>query len=811
MKKMFLGVCLILISHWISAQQMAGKVTDASTGTPIPSATVEIPDIASTITDNAGNFLFKKIKAGNYTVRISSIGYQTQEKNISSKDNLVEFKLERWNLFLQPVEIKAIRAGEKSPFTKTDISKKEIEKQNIGQDLPFILNQTPSVVINSDAGTGIGYTGIHIRGTDATRINVTLNGIPYNDAESLGTYWVDIPDFSSSVNNIQIQRGVGTSSNGAGAFGATINLSTNEVNTSPYAESNNSYGSYNSWKTTIKAGSGLIDNHFTIDARLSRISSDGYIDRATSDLRSFYLSGAWLSAKTSIRFNVFSGTEKTYQAWNGIPEAKLLNDKAALQTHYENNIGSLYFTTGDSLNLFNADPRKYNYFTYQNQTDNYQQDQYQLFINHALNTNLSINTAFFLVRGRGYYEEYKPQQSYTDYGLEDPVTGTDTITQTDLIRQLWLDNYFYGQIFSLQYKNTRDQFTFGGGWNRYDGKHYGFVTWSAMGGIPNDYRWYYNKAYKTDINLYAKYQRKLSEHFQSFLDLQYRRVLHNIDGFDDNPSLIVHKVYNFFNPKIGITYSANDLQVYASYSMGNKEPNRDDFQASESQQPKAEKLNDIELGIERKNSQYNWGATFYYMAYSHQLVLTGKINDVGAYTRTNVPSSYRTGIELQGGIRFNQWLQASGNITFSSNRIKNFTEYYDDYDNGGQKSVYHGTTDIAFSPNITGAATIAITPVRRLELDLLSKYVSRQYLDNTSNIHRSLNPYYVQDARLSYLLRHFLFKETTFALQVNNIFNKKYEPNGYTYSYQYNNDLITENFYFPMATTNIMFSLNVKL
>jgi len=809
MKKMFLGICYLLL-HQVLAAQISGKVTDASTLAPIASATVELNNGMTTLTNGSGSFEFKKIKPGSYKIHITSIGYQTIDQTITP-GNAVDIKLERLNLFLQPVEIKAVRAGENAPFTKSNLSKKEIEKQNLGQDLPFILNQTPSVVVNSDAGNGVGYTGIRIRGTDATRINVTLNGIPYNDAESQGTFFVDLPDFTSSVNSIQVQRGVGTSSNGAAAFGATINLSTNETNTTPYAEVNNTYGSFNTWKHTVKAGSGLIDDHFTFDARLSKISSDGYIDRATSDLKSFFVSAAYLNKNTSVRINVFSGNEKTYQAWNGIPEAKLHNDTAALLNHYYNNLGSLYFTRQDSVNLFTSNPRKYNYFTYPNQTDNYQQDHYQLFINHDFNGNLAVNTAFFLSRGRGYYEEYKPARAYADYGLNNLISGSDTIATTDLVQQQWLDNYYYGQVFSVQYKKGNDQLIVGGGWNRYDGKHYGNVIWSAEGGIPKDYQWYHMDAYKTDVNAYAKYQMQLTNYLHGFVDLQYRRVLYYIGGFPGNPGLLLRNTWNFFNPKVGLSYSKNNYQIYASYSEGQKEPNRDDFEAGKNQQPKPEKLHDLELGVEKKNSEYSWGATLYYMMYKDQLVLTGKINDVGAYTRTNVPDSYRMGIELQGGVRFTNWLNASANVTLSENRIKDFTEYYDDYDNGGQKAIAHGSTYIAFSPAVIGSGMVNIVPVNNFEISLLEKYVGRQYLDNTSNKKRSLDPYYVQDARAAYTLRNIVFKEINFIVQVNNVFNKKYQPNGYTYSYQYGGSLVTENFYFPMAGTNYMVGLNVRL
>lgn len=811
MKKMILGICYLLFTHCLTAQ-ISGKITDAASSTPIASATVELSNGMSTLTNDKGVFEFKKVKPGNYTLHITSIGFQYADQPIAA-GNTIDIKLNRLNLFLQPVEIKATRADDKAPFTKNNLSKKEIEKLNLGQDLPFILNQTPSVIVNSDAGNGVGYTGIRIRGSDATRINVTLNGIPYNDAESQGTYFVDLPDFTSSVNSIQVQRGVGTSSNGAAAFGATINLSTNETNTTPYAEINNTYGSFNTWKHTVKAGSGLIADHFTIDARLSKVSSDGYIDRASSSLKSFYLSGAYINKNTSVRVNVFSGNEKTYQAWNGIPEAKLRGNDSALLAHYYNNLGPgyLYVTPQDSLNLFTSNPRKYNYFTYANQTDNYQQNHYQLFINHDFNGKLAVNTAFFLTRGKGYYEEYKPQSLYSSYGLNDVAIGADTIRSTDLVQQQWLDNYFYGQVFSLQYKEANNQLIVGGGWNRYDGKHYGNVIWSAMGGIPINYQWYNNDAYKTDVNAYAKYQVRLLDNLQAFVDLQYRRVLYNIGGFNKNPALKLHNTWDFFNPKAGFVYTKNNCQVYASYSQGNKEPNRDDFEAGINQQPKREKLHDFELGIEEKTSEYNWGATLYYMQYKDQLVLSGKINDVGAYTRTNVPNSYRLGIELQGAIRFTPWLNAAGNITLSKNQIKNFTEYYDNYDSSAQKAIPHGNTDIAFSPAIIASGILNILPCNNVEISLPAKYAGRQFLDNTGNKNRSLDPYYVQDARISYTLRKMLFKESTFIVQVNNVFNKKYEPNGYTYSYQYGGKVITENFYYPMAGTNFMLGLNVKL
>lgn len=737
---------------------------------------------------------------------------QTQPASPSSKTKPAD----SLKLFLQPVEVRALRAGEKAPFTKTDITKKQIEQTNLGQDLPFLLNQTPSVIVNSDAGNGVGYTGIHIRGTDATRINMTLNGIPYNDAESQGIYFVDLPDLASSVNSIQIQRGVGTSSNGAGAFGATINFSTNEFNEKPYAEVNNTFGSFTTWKNTVKAGSGLIDGHFTIDARLSRISSDGYIDRATSNLKSFYLSAAWLDEHSSVRFNIIQGTEKTYQAWNGIPGAKLFGDRSALDQHYANNAGPgsqgyLYASTADSLNLYNSNKRTYNYFTYPNQTDNYLQNHYQLFFNHELSKTLSFNTAAFLTRGKGYYQEFKEQSLYANYGLTGPVAGTDTTQTTDLIRQQWLDNYFYGGIFSLLYKQHETQLTLGGGWNKYDGKHYANIIWTQNGGVPNDYQYYNIPAHKTDFSVYGKWQQQWTPHLSTFADMQYRHIGYDLEGFQDNPTLLINKHYDFFNPKAGITYSGHEWQAYLSYSRASHEPNRDDFEAGMEQQPRPETLNDFELGFEKKSLRHSFGATVFYMQYSDQLALTGKINSVGAYTRSNIPDSYRLGIELQGSSKLTDWFTLSGNLALSRNKVKNYTEYIDDYDNGGQKTYFHPHPDIAFSPAIVGGAVLQFFPFPHYEISLPAKYVSKQYMDNSQNETRKLDEYYVQDLRMIYTLKFPSIRQIDLVFQLNNVFNRRYEPNGYTYSSFYGGNVVTENFYFPMAGTNFMFAVNIKL
>ena len=683
---------------------------------------------------------------------------------------------------LTPVEVKAVRAGENAPFTKTNLSKKDIAKLNLGQDIPFLLNETPSVVINSDAGNGVGYTGIRIRGTDATRINVTLNGIPYNDAESQGTFFVDLPDFSSSVGSIQIQRGVGTSSNGAGAFGGSLNFSTNETNKDAYAEFNNSFGSFNTWKSTIKAGTGLVNDHFVTDIRLSRISSDGYIDRASSNLKSFYFSTAYLSDKNSLRLNIFSGKEKTYQAWYGITQADLDNGNRTVNYAGTEKPGE----------------------PYNNETDNYWQDHYQLFFDHRFNNRLSFNTALFYVKGKGYYEEYRANQTYAEYGI--PLSDT-----SDFIRQLWLDNDFYGAIFSFQYKTPKSQAMLGGGYNRYDGDHFGDLPWASKGLPTPTYRWYDLDALKTDFNIYAKQQTNFSTGWYYFYDLQYRHVKYDLNGFEQNPALIINTNFDFFNPKLGVSYNNKNWKGYLSIGVANKEPNRDDFEAGKNQQPKRENLNDLEVNIERTNKATNWSATFYYMYYKDQLVLTGQINDVGAYTRTNIPKSYRLGIELQGGAKFSSWMNVSANLALSRNKVLDFTEYLDDYDLGVQKTNHYSKTDIAFSPNVVGGASVNILPCKNFEVSLLSKYVSREYLDNTQNEGRKLNAFFTEDLRAIYTIKTKWVKEINIIGQVFNLLNEKYEPNGYTYSYISANQTVTENYYFPMAGTNFMIAVNVRL
>ena len=820
MKKMLGTMTALILAVIVHAQvTVKGTVTNKD-NKPLQGASIVATSSnkkMTAITNADGVFLFTNVVKGAINISADYVGKQKASQRIivGSNEVVVVFSLDDDAFSLEPLEVRSVRASDRAPFTKNNLSAAQIQKNNTGQDLPFLLNQTPSVVVNSDAGNGVGYTGIRIRGTDATRINVTLNGIPYNDAESQGTFFVDVPDFASSTSSIQIQRGVGTSTNGAGAFGATINISTNERRDTAYAELNNSYGSFNTWKNTVKVGSGLLNNHFMIDARLSRISSDGFIDRAKSSLQSAYLSAAYYAKNTSLRLNIFTGKEKTYQAWNGVPEAKLFGNADDLQNFYNNNIGSYFFTSVDSANLFGSDKRKYNLYRYPNQTDNYQQDNYQLFLNQNLGAHLSLNVATFLTRGKGYYEEYKYNQKYGNYGLPDYITGNDTLSSTDLVRDRWLDNYFYGTTFSLQQKTANDEITFGGSATKYDGLHYGNIIWTSNGGVDKDHQYYHQSATKKDANVYAKWLHQFGSYFSSFADVQYRYVSHKMNGFEDNPTLNINRQFNFINPKAGVSYNRNNWNAYLSYAMAGKEPNRDDFEAGVYTQPKKEMLHDFEGGISQTGKVFNWGATLYYMLYKDQLVLTGKVNDVGAYTRVNVPNSYRAGIELSAGAKLSSWLNVNAGATFSKNKIKAFTEYVDSYDADfnytGQQAIAHHNTDIAFSPAFIANGAINILPVKNLEVSLLSKYVSRQYLDNTQMESRSLRPYFTEDARAIYTFKKVLFKEWSLIAQVNNVFNRKYEPNGYTFSYNYDSFPVTENYYFPMAGVNGTVTVNIRL
>ncbi len=742
-----------------------------------------------TLTNGKGYFALKNIPKGTYTLKVTYVGYQDYIKKLTVDHDLnLDIILKTTAQELDEIVVTALRADSRTPIAYTNLPKTKIQAYNLAQDMPYILRLTPSTVVSSDAGNGVGYTQIRIRGTDITRINVTINGVPLNDAESHGVWWVDLPDIAESVNSIQIQRGVGTSTNGAGAFGATINLNTTKIAPKPFAELINTAGSFNTWKHSIKLSTGKIKNHFSFDLRLSKIHSDGYIDRAWSNLKSFYLAGSYFTEKTLISGLIFSGFEETYQAWYGIP-------KEILDTN-----------------------RHYNPYTYDNEIDHYLQTHYQLIFVHKFNSNLNFNAVLHYTKGGGYYEQYKDQQKYTDYGLNPLVIGNDTISKTDLIRRKWLDNDFYGLIYSLSY--TKDNFStaFGGGFNKYDGWHFGRIIWMQYAGdIPIRYEWYRNLGIKTDFNVYNKTHITLAQRLNLFVDLQIRGIKYHIRGIDDDlRNITQNHHYLFFNPKAGFLYQiANNQSIYASVAVAHREPKRSDFtDFPPGKTPKPEALYDYEAGYKFHSSNMIFNANLYYMDYYDQLILTGEINDVGAPILTNVPRSYRAGIELSWGIRPFSWLDWNANLSLSQNKILNYVDHIDDWDHWPQQIIDTlGTTDISFSPPIISASDLLIKPLKNknLKIEWISKYVGRQYIDNTSSIERSLDPYWVNDLRFQYDLKTRLIPEINFILQINNVLNEKYETFAWVYKYYSNGQLHEMNGYFPQAPRNFLFTVRMKL
>lgn len=714
---------------------------------------------------------------------------------------------------LTPVEVRATRVSDKSPFAVSNITSREVKKQNLGQNLPYLLSQVPSVVTSSDDGLGVGYSSMRIRGTDMTRVNMTFNGVPVNDPESQLVIFANFGDLASSTNSIQIQRGVGSSTNGPGAFGASINVSNAAQNKEAAASISNSYGSFKTWKHTVQAASGMLKGGFQVDLRLSKINSDGYIDRAFSDLKSLHFLTGWTSKNemTNIKFNLLTGKQRTGQAWNGIGT---YYTNQATPVDYQVQLNEAGRTT-NTLGKISDN----NY--YDDQIDNYQQDYYQLFLNHIFNKNWSANVTGYYTRGKGYYSEYRKNESFADYGRPNITIGGNTISSTNLTRQLWLDNHNYGSVFSTNYNNKNTDVIFGGAITNYTAKHYGLVNWAEQGGFPVNYQWYDLDADKSDINFFGKIQQEFTPGLYGFADLQVRNVTYNLYGFRKNPEVESKNKYSFFNPKAGLSYIIKhpysaQSKLFASYAVANKEPIRDDFEAAPAELPKAERLQDIEAGYQYHSSKFAAGANGYYMKYKDQLVLTGKINDVGAYVRTNMDDSYRAGIELTTTVRPLHWFMFDANATFSRNKIKSVTQYSDDYDNGGQIADKYTNTDIAFSPNLIAGATATFEPINdRFEnqhffIDLVQKYVGRQYLDNSQDKLKSIHPYALTDIRLRYDVNAGFIKNIGLILMVNNIFNKKYENNGYTFSYLYRGALTTESYYYTQAGTNFNFGVNLS-
>ncbi len=795
---------LMIFATW-AQNNLEGRVTASSE--PLAGASVVLKNTFYGVSTNTkGQFQFKNLPSGIYVLKASFIGYESKELEIQvPAEQKITIDLDKKNVMTGEVLVEATRAKDKTPVAYSNLTGEEINERNMGQDIPYLLQLTPSLVATSDAGAGVGYTNFRIRGTDLNRINVTINGIPLNDAESHGTWFVDQPDLASSLKNVQIQRGVGTSTNGAAAFGATINLQTNTLKKDAYATYSTAAGSFNTFKNTLSAGTGLLREHFTFDVRLSKVTSDGFIDRAYSDLKSFFISGGYYTENTVLKANVFSGWEETYQSWWGVPSVRLNNDLEGMKRYEEHWL----YTPKQTQEMINSNSRTYNYYTYENQVDNYQQDHYQLHFSHQSSDGFNFNASAHYTYGRGYYENLKEGEDLADYQIPLIEIGSETIETTDLVNRKWLDNHFYGLTFSLNHQKSKGDFTLGGGWNTYDGDHFGNVIWAQFPGNTDfNHEWYRNKGLKKDYNIYSKYNYQVSEKINLFADLQFRRIDYSIDGIDDDLRDITQKhTFNFFNPKLGFyAEPAANQEVYLSLATANREPNRAAYVDADpnGKQPVHETLYDWETGYGFNSARFSASVNLYFMDYKNQLVLTGEINDVGAPIMVNVDKSYRAGIEFQAGWAISRHLQWQVNATLSQNKIRNFTEYVDNWDTGGQESFELGTTDIAFSPNSVANSQISFEPVSNLNLSFISSYVGKQFIDNTSSEKRSLDAWLVNNLKVDFSFPGKIFDEIKLHLMVNNLFNEKYESNAWVYSYILGGERYEMDGYFPQAGTHFM-------
>jgi iron complex outermembrane receptor protein len=688
------------------------------------------------------------------------------------------------------------------PITFVNINKVAIDKYNFGQDVPQLLERSISMTATSDAGNGVGYTYMRMRGVDQTRINVTINGVPYNDPESHGVFWVNLPDLMSSADNIHIQRGLGSSNNGAGAFGGTVNIFTNALKPTRFFETSHSYGSYNTIKNNVQFNTGLIANKFVINARLSRIASDGYVDRASSNIYSYYLSAGYIKNKTTLYFNHFFGSEKTYQSWNGLPEDSLNTNRTY------NSAGTDF---GQKL------------IPYNNETDNYKQWHYQMLLTQQLSNKIKLNANLFYIRGKGYYEQYKVDHSFSNYGFDSLIYNNTAYYSSDIVRQRWLSNYFYGANVQLNYNNKKNiDVSFSATYNQYRGEHFGKIVASTIPlNLDENYKYYKSMGIKNDASVFGILNYKLKTNTTLYLDIQYRYIQYTIDGLNDDRSPLDKKVnFSFFNPKVGVKHkikNRHNLQLYAG--IGSHEPLRDDFINGK---PKAESMLNIEASYIYDNKKQNVGANLYFMGYKNQLVLTGEINDVGAPIRTNVAKSYRAGIELFTHLPINKYVEFNANATLSINKIIEFDNTIVTYDENytpidslliTQKVK---NKDISYSPNLITYAEVVIYPAKGLSITINNKYTGRQYMDNTESIDKMIKAYNINNLVVSYKLPVKTNDDYIFSFMLNNFTNRKYVSNGYTYSERYAGDgYITDtykyNYYYPQAPINFMLGFTMKI
>ncbi|MDP3312070.1 TonB-dependent receptor [Lutibacter sp.] len=781
--KHLIFILIIVFSINTQSQELfklSGKVTDGEN--TLPGTTILVKGTTTETTTNfEGEFSFS-LKKGDYTLVISALSQPKEVKITLTKNLFITIDMADSYINLNEVLVSAVRVKANSPVTHTNVTKEDLVNRNLGQDIPVLLNYLPSVVTTSDAGAGVGYTGIRVRGSDATRVNITINGIPYNDAESQGTFWVNMPDFTSSTESMQLQRGVGTSTNGSGAFGASLNLLTDAVSTNAFGEISNSFGSYNTKKHTVKFSTGKINKHIEFSGRFSKIDSDGYIDRAWSDLKSYFLQAAYVDDNTLIKALTFGGHEKTYQAWYGVTKEEM-----------------------ETLG------RTYNPYFYENEIDNYNQDHYQLHWNQKLSENWSANLGLNYTYGRGYYEQFKESEDFSDYNLTPITIGGATIDKTDLIRRRWLGNDFYVLNANATYKNNGLELIFGTSLSTYLGKHFGEIIWAEFTSNSEIRDHYYDsKTEKKDSNIFGKITYNLNDSWTLFADLQARFVKFDTKGLtSDREAINVDENYSFFNPKAGVTFKANENNsLYLSYAKANKEPNRNDFENGVNT---SEKLNDFELGWRFNNGTFKVNSNIYYMLYKDQLVLTGAIDDTGAPLRATSGKSYRLGLEIDAQISISNEFSLQPNIAISSNKNVDFITSW----NGELTDL--GKTNLSFSPNLIIGNAFVYQPTKNVQLSLLSKYVGEQYMGNVDNENSKLDSYFVNDFNFSYEIKpNSIFKSILFSALVNNIFNVKYISNGYYYTYDDTWSITGETTtldgagYYPQATRNFLIGVTLK-
>jgi len=773
-----------------------GKVTDES-GNPLSGAAITIENtFLGTHSSTDGTYLFDRLQDGSYKLRFTFIGYEPQIAVIKlERRNELNITLVQKSFLAGEVIVNANRAGTHTPMAYSTLGNEILRKQNMGQDIPFLLSLTPSLVETSEAGHGIGYTNMRIRGTDASRINVTIDGIPLNDPESQQVFWVDLPDLASSVDNIQVQRGVGTSSQGAGAFGATVNMQTKNPENEPFAQLNASYGSFNTFKRMIAAGTGLLADRLAFQIRLSDLQSDGFIDRTGSSHRSAFINSVFRSERSHLKANVILGQEYTGIGWWGVP-AEMLS------------VNRRYNPAGE----YTDDNNIVRY--YGNESDNYKQNHFQLIYGYRFSEVLNFNVALHYTDGKGYYEEFKEDATLSEYGLPDINIGDTVISLTDLVRRKWLSNDFYGLVYSLRYKKEKIEATLGGGANHYTGDHYGEIIWMRYAGsVEKDHQWYLNNGKKSEISIYGKADYLVTDKISIFADLQYRFINYRMTGPDDDLKDLAQKhSFGFFNPKAGMFIAINpDQDAFLSFSVANREPSRADFKEAAGDPdaiPRPETLYDTELGYKLRGEKYSAAVNLYAMLYKDQLVPTGELSSTGYPIMTNVEKSHRLGIELITALKPTEYLNWDFSLTLSRNKIPDFVEHYIDYNTSDWSEVYKsknlGTVDIAYSPSVTGTSDLNFKVLKNTELHIISKYVGKQYFDNTMNPERSIDPYFINNFRIDFDPVIHGIKSAEFQLLINNLLNHRYESNAYGGNWYEDGIEKTWSYYFPQAGIHFM-------